>query len=91
MRDTRTCRDRVSWASPPGDPLLAGWVLRLRRRAYRVSIHREVVEFIAAGALPEADVGGYEDTGRDLSASTVGSLAAVLIYARDPGQPKGSN
>jgi hypothetical protein len=50
----------------------------------------EVVEFLATRVLPETNVGGYENTGWDLVANTVGSLAAaVLIYAF-PGQTMGA-
>lgn len=50
----------------------------------------EVVEFIATRVLPKTNVGGYENTGWDLVSNTVGCLiAAGLIYARNPGQPKG--
>jgi hypothetical protein len=49
----------------------------------------EVVDFLATRVLPETNVGGYENTGWDLVANTVGSLAAaVLIYAV-PGQTMG--
>lgn len=49
----------------------------------------EVVEFIATRVLPETNVGGYENTGWDLVSNTVGCLiTAVLIYARDRGEPK---
>ena len=42
----------------------------------------EVVEFLATVALPETNVGGYENTGWDLVANLVGSvIAATLIYA----------
>jgi hypothetical protein len=52
----------------------------------------EVVEFIATRVLPETSVGGCENTGWDLVSNTVGCLiAAVLIYARDPGGSKGRN
>lgn len=41
----------------------------------------EVVEFIATITLPETNVGGYENTGWDLVANSIGSLlAAVIIY-----------
>lgn len=41
----------------------------------------EVVEFLATLALPETNVGGYENTGWDLVANFVGSvMAAVAIY-----------
>lgn len=40
----------------------------------------EVVEFLATILLPETNVGGYENTGWDLVANSVGALiAAVLI------------
>lgn len=45
----------------------------------------EVIEFIATLALPQTNVGGYENTGWDLVANLIGSiLAAVLIRMRAP-------
>ena len=50
----------------------------------------EVVEFIATLVMPETNVGGYENTGWDLVANTVGCLvAAGLIYATGADGPEG--
>lgn len=44
----------------------------------------EVVEFVAVLLVPETNVGGYENTGWDLVANTVGaSVAAGLIWKLD--------
>ena len=52
----------------------------------------EVVEFVATRVLAETNVGGYVNTGWDLVANLVGCLvAAVLIYALDPGVPRSDN
>jgi len=49
----------------------------------------EVVEFIATLVMPETNVGGYENTGWDLVANTVGCLIAVaLIHAWSDGGSK---
>jgi hypothetical protein len=50
----------------------------------------EVVEFLATRVLPETNVGGYENTGWDLVANTVGCLvAAVMIYAGNARRSNG--
>ena len=41
----------------------------------------EVVEFIAVLALPGTNVGGYENTGWDLVANTVGCVIAAVLIA----------
>jgi hypothetical protein len=38
-----------------------------------------VVEFAATRLLPETNVGGYDNTGWDLVANLVGTLAAVAV------------
>lgn len=51
----------------------------------------EVVEFIATLTLPETNVGGYENTGWDLVANTVGcvlSATAIAVVDRRQGAPK---
>jgi hypothetical protein len=41
----------------------------------------EVVEFLATLALPETNVGGYENTGWDLVANVVGCVIAALLIS----------
>lgn len=47
----------------------------------------EVVEFAATHLLPETEVGGYENTGRDLVANMLGGLSAGLLVVRR-GRPR---
>lgn len=45
----------------------------------------EVVEFIATVVLPETNVGGYRNTGRDLIANLLGAAVAGIVAARREG------
>jgi putative membrane protein len=46
----------------------------------------EVLEFIATLLIPETNVGGYENTGWDLVANTVGSVAAGVAVGVRTGR-----
>jgi hypothetical protein len=48
----------------------------------------EVVEFVATLALPDTNVGGYHNTGRDLIANMLGAAVAGLIAARRLAVPE---
>ncbi len=48
----------------------------------------EVVEFASTHLLPETEVGGYENTGRDLVANMLGGLSAGWLVVRR-GRPRG--
>ena len=45
----------------------------------------EVVEYVLTKTLPETNVGGYENTARDLIANLVGASVAAALTARSAG------
>jgi len=47
----------------------------------------EVLEYILTKVLPETNVGGYENTARDLIANLVGATAAAVLTVRALPQP----
>ena len=42
----------------------------------------EVIEFLATLALPDTNVGGYHNTGRDLIANLLGAATAAVVVVR---------
>jgi uncharacterized membrane protein YjdF len=46
----------------------------------------EVVEYVLTKTLPETNVGGYENTARDLVANLVGATIAAALTARSVGK-----
>lgn len=54
-----------------------------------VGAFNEVVEFLSTLVLPETNVGGYRNTGRDLIANLLGAAIAGIIAARRRPDPSG--
>lgn len=71
-----------SWLpAEPGHRL--GTVVVVALLGTGVGAFNEVVEFAASHLLAETSIGGYENTGRDLVANLLGSLAGGhLVFAR---------
>jgi hypothetical protein len=47
----------------------------------------EMVEFLATRVVPDTNVGGFENTGWDLVANTVGAALAALWVRRQWSRP----
>jgi hypothetical protein len=69
------------WLRPrAGHPL--GVVVAVWLAGMGVGAFNEVVEFLSTLVLPETNVGGYRNTGRDLIANLLGAAVAGVIAAR---------
>lgn len=62
----------------PGYRMSVGLAVIVALAGMGVGAVNEVVEFAATLLLPETNVGGYRNTGWDLVANTIGSIAATV-------------
>lgn len=71
---------------PTGDdPVVTWWVIVLAAGAFGAL--NEIIEWVMTLTIPGTDVGGYDNTARDLVANLVGGLAMATWTARRPPQP----
>ncbi len=68
---------------PAGDdPTLNWWIIVLAACAF--GAFNEIIEWVMTLTIPGTDVGGYDNTARDLVANLVGGLAMATWTSRHP-------
>lgn len=71
-----------SWLLPHPGPAPAVIAVAVWLAGMGIGALNEVLEFLATLVLPETNVGGYRNTGRDLIANLLGAALAGIVAAR---------